>query len=37
MLMVNLMINQCHLKLDEFYCIGSYELTEKDFSINSAS
>ena len=31
------MINQTNLKLDEFCCIGSYELTEKDFFINSAN
>ena len=28
---VNLMIIQFRLKLDRFYFIGGYELTEKDF------
>ena len=35
MLVVNLMIIQSRLKLDKFYCIGGYELTEKNFFINS--
>ena len=35
MLVVNLMIIQSRLKLDKFYCIEGYELTEKIFFINS--
>ena len=35
MLVVNLMIIQSRLKLDKFYCIEGYELTEKNFFINS--